>query len=160
MDGFLGNRASFMLDFVFLAMFAVVPIMIWSICQVKYKQRFTLHKRVQVALGIILLVAVTLFEIDIRLNGWRDRALESPYYSGNWAEGLVNWSLWIHLFFALTTTAIWIYVIPAALLRFSSPPQPGEYSARHVFWARLGAFGMTMVAITGSVFYWLAFVAS
>ncbi len=159
MDGFLGNRASFMLDFVFLAMFAVVPIMFWSIYQVKYRQKFTLHKQVQVALGVILLVAVTLFEVDIRMNGWRDRAEASPYYSEVLSKGLVNWSLWIHLCFAISTTLIWLYVIPAALRRFPSPPTPGEYSARHVFWARLAAGGMTMTAITGSVFYWLAFVA-
>ena len=53
-DGFLGTRASFMLDFVFLAMFAVIPIMGWSIYQVKFRRRYQLHKWVQVALGIVL----------------------------------------------------------------------------------------------------------
>lgn len=149
-----------MLDFVFLAMFAVVPIMFWSIHQVKNKQRFLLHKRVQIALGIILLVAVTAFEIDIRFSGWRHLAEASPYYSETWTEGWVNWSLWIHLFFAITTCAIWLYVIPAAIKRFPQPPAPGEYSAKHAFWAKLAAFDMTMTAITGSIFYYLAFVAT
>lgn len=158
-NGFLGNRASFMLDVVFLAMFAVVPVMLWSIYQVKYKQNFLLHKRVQIALGVILLLAVTVFEIDIRWNGWRDRAAESPYYSANALEGLVNWSLWIHLFFAISTTALWLYVIPAAIKRFPKPPTPAEYSARHAFWGKLAAIDMTMTAVTGWVFYWLAFVA-
>lgn len=158
MEGFLGNRASFMLDFVFLAMFAVLPLMFWSIYQAKYRHRYALHKRVQVTLGLVLLLAVTLFEIDMRLNGWRHLAEASPYYSANKLEGLVNWSLWVHLFFSISTTLLWIYVIPAALLRFSSPPQPNEYSPRHIFWARLAAIDMTMTGVTGSIFYWLAFV--
>ena len=44
-DGFLGTRGSFMLDFVFLAMFAVVPILGWSVMLAK-RGRYTLHKRV------------------------------------------------------------------------------------------------------------------
>ncbi len=36
-----------MLDLVFLAMFAVIPIMAWSIYQVRYQGRYLLHKRVQ-----------------------------------------------------------------------------------------------------------------
>ena len=57
-EGFLGTRASLMLDVVFLAMFAVLPVMGWSIYQVRYRQRYRLHKRVQIALGVILAVAV------------------------------------------------------------------------------------------------------
>ena len=34
-DGFLGTRASLMLDVVFLAMFAVLPVMGWSIWKVR-----------------------------------------------------------------------------------------------------------------------------
>ena len=159
MDGFLGTRASLMLDVVFLAMFVVVPTMFFSIYLVKYKQHFALHKLIQTVLGIVLLLTVTLFEIDIRLHGWRDRAEASPYYNEIWSQGWVNWSLWIHLVFAVTTSVIWIYVIIAAWRRFPKPPTPNEYSPTHVFWARLAAIDMTLTAVTGWIFYWLAFVA-
>ncbi len=69
-DGFLGTRASLMLDVVFAAMFVVLPVLAWSIQQVRYHRRYVLHKRVQLLLGTVLLVAVTLFEIDMRLNDW------------------------------------------------------------------------------------------
>jgi putative membrane protein len=159
-DGFLGNRASFMLDVVFLAMFVVVPVMGWSIYQVKIHKRYLLHKRVQVAIGLVLLVAVTLFEIDIRVNGWRERAAESPYYNEIWSVGLVNWSLWIHLVFAISSTFLWIFVIIQALRKFPSPPLPNEYGPRHKFWARIAALDLSMTALTGWIFYWLAFVAT
>ena len=80
-DGFLGTRASLMLDVVFLAMFVVVPVMLWSIYQVKYRRRYLLHKRVQLTLALVLLAAVTLFEVDMRIHGWQQRAELSPYFA-------------------------------------------------------------------------------
>lgn len=154
-DGFLGTRASLMLDVVFLAMFIVLPVLIASIYLVRYQQRYLLHKRLQVGLGAVLLVAVTLFEVDIRVHGWRDRAVESPHY----ATGLVQTSLGVHLVFAVTTSVLWIVVIVQALRKFPSPPVPNEYSGRHCFWARLAALDMGLTAVTGWIFYWLAFVA-
>ena len=158
LDGFLGNRASLMLDVVFLAMFVVVPVMGWSIYQVKYRKRYVLHKRVQIAIGLVLAVAVTLFEIDIRVNGWRERAAASPYYSEIWSEGLVNWSLWIHLIFAITSSVVWVFVIVQALRKFPTPPLPSEYGPRHKFWATIAAIDMCLTSLTGWIFYWLAFV--
>lgn len=155
MDGFLGTRASFMLDVVFLAMFVVLPVMGWSIAQVRYHRRYQLHKRVQLTLGTILLVAVTLFEVDMRLNDWTKWAEKSPYY-----PTIVNTSLWIHLFFAVPTALIWIYVIVQGLRKFPNPPAPGEHSRSHLFWGRLAAIEMTLTAVTGWIFYWLAFVAN
>ena len=48
-----------MLDVVFLAMFVVVPVMLYSIYLVRYRRRYRLHKRLQLGLGLILLMAVT-----------------------------------------------------------------------------------------------------
>ena len=69
-DGFLGTRASLMLDLVFLAMFAVLVILAVSIYLVRNRRNFLWHKRIQLVLGLILLVTVTLFEADMRINGW------------------------------------------------------------------------------------------
>jgi uncharacterized membrane protein YozB (DUF420 family) len=160
LDGFLGTRASLMLDVVFLAMFAVLPVMGWSIYLVKFERRYALHKRLQLAIGAALAVAVTLFEIDVRLNDWRPRAIDSPYYNANMLRGWVNWSLWIHLFFAITTVVLWVFVIVQALRKFPKPPRPNEYSSRHNFWAKMAAIDMAMTSVTGWTFYYLAFVAT
>src|SRR5262245_4552768 len=73
-NGFLGTRAPLIIDILFLAMFGVVFVLAWSIYQVKFRRRFQLHKWTQITLGSILLVVVILFEIDIRLHGWEERA--------------------------------------------------------------------------------------
>ena len=162
-DGFLGTRGSFMLDVVFLAMFVVVPVMLFSIHLVRSKKNYELHKKIQLTLGIVLLVAVTLFEIDMRINGWEARAEASPYLEiavDGSKSGLVQTVLWIHLFFAVSTALLWIVVIVRALRNFSSPVAPNEHSRWHLRWAKLAAVDIVCTSITGWTFYWLAFVAS
>ncbi|MCA9232466.1 MAG: DUF420 domain-containing protein [Planctomycetales bacterium] len=154
-DGFLGSRASFMLDFVCLAMVAVVFVLGWSIWQVRRHSRYALHRRVQLALAAVLLVVLVVFEVDVRLHGWQARAVGEI---GGKASRLVMASLTIHLFFALTTVFLWILVIASAWRRFPNPPVPNEHSAMHRRWGRLAAWDMVLTSVTGWVFYVLAFV--
>jgi uncharacterized membrane protein YozB (DUF420 family) len=154
-DGFLGSRAPLVLDLLFLAMFVVVVVLAWSICQVKYRRRYELHKRVQVVLGIILLVAVAVFEIDIQLHGWQDRAVGSE---GGEVSTVVWTSLYVHLTFAVSSVVLWPVVIVRALRNFPDPPLPGPHSAWHKRWGWIAAADMCLTAVTGWVFYWLAFV--
>ena len=155
-DGFLGTRGSIMLDFVFVAMFGILPVLGVSIYLVKYRRRYELHKRIQVTLGVVLLAAVAAFEVDMQLvTDWRQRAEPSPYF-----EDWVFYSLYIHLFFAIPTAVLWVFVIVQAVRKFPRPAAPGTYSTRHIFWARLAAVEMTMTAVTGWIFYWISFVAT
>ena len=152
-----------MLDVVFLAMFAVVPVLLLSIYLVRYRRLFWLHKRLQLATGLVLLVAVLAFEIDIRFitHQWELRADPSPFFDvDNPWGGPAGISLIVHLLFAVPTLVLWIVVNVQALRRFPSPPQPSSYSHAHLIWGRAAGIGMLMTAFTGWVFYYLAFVAS
>lgn len=158
-DGFIpGSRGSIMLDIVFLAMFLVVPVMAVSLYLVKYKKMFALHKVIQIVLGVVLLISITLFEVDMRFgSGWKVRAEASPFFEPDvWC--VVWYALCIHLFFAIPTALLWIYVIVSAIRKFPNPPTPSEYSPKHIFWARLAAIEMFMTALTGWIFYTLAFI--
>jgi uncharacterized membrane protein YozB (DUF420 family) len=148
-----------MLDLVFLAMFAVVPVMWWSIQQVRRHRRYECHGNVQVALGVVLGLAVAAFEIDMRLHGWTDRARPSPYWREGGFNDWIDWSLVIHLACAIPTTFLWIYVIVQALRKFPRPYAPGAYSPVHRRWARIAAIEMVFTAITGWLFYYFAFAA-
>lgn len=153
--GFLPNRAGGTLDFVVLAMVLVLLAMGFSIYQVRVKKNPRLHRLLQVVTAIVLLVTLVGFEVDIRLNGWREMAEESPFYD----SGLVGWSLVIHLIFAIPTPFIWAGVIGFGLSRFRESFQAGEYNRVHRFWGRVAAAFMIMTAVTGWIFYYLAFVA-
>lgn len=158
-DGFLGTRASFMLDVVFLAMFAIVPLVAFNIWLAHSRKAYQRHKRLQVATGLLLLVAVALFELDMRINGWRHRAETSPYYGHGESMGLVFPVLYVHLFFAVTTAVLWILVIARGLRSYPDPPVPGPHSAWHRRWGRIAAWDLVLTSATGWIFYWLAFVA-
>ena len=72
-NGFLGNDASFMLDVVVCALVLLVPLLLYSLYVVKVQRNYGLHKRLQLALAAILLIAVGAFEIDMRLHGgWKN----------------------------------------------------------------------------------------
>ncbi len=165
LDGFLPWRGSLMLDVVFLAMFLVIPAMAWSIRQARLR-RYTLHKRVQLVLAAVLLAAVGAFEVDMQLfTDWRVRASglterpASPYYDALSDSGPAVYALWVHLVFAVSTAVLWVYVIVQALRKYPTPPQPGPHSRSHVRWAWLAAWDMFLTALTGWVFYYLAFIA-
>lgn len=156
-NGFLPTRGSFMLDFVVVAMLLVLAIMSFSIGLARFKQQYRLHKQIQILLAVVLLVTIVAFEVDLRLitKNWRELAEPSPYFPVG-----VDVSLWIHLAFAIPTPFVWGWVIVQALRRFERDPKPNDYSSRHRLLGRIAAILMAGTAITGWIFYWLAFVAS
>jgi uncharacterized membrane protein YozB (DUF420 family) len=158
-QSFLGTRASFMLDLVTVAMGVVLPVLAASIFLVRRRRGFIAHKRLQVWLGSILAVAVVAFEVDIRfVTDWQTRAEPSPYFErGTW--NVAWYCLLIHLACAVPTALLWVTVIVQALRRFPRPPSPHQYSRRHALLGWLAASGMALTALTGWLFYWLAFVA-
>ena len=160
MDGFLGTRGSFMIDLVFVAMIVIVPILWTSIWLAHTRQNYDGHKRTQIALAAVLGAAVLAFEIEMRLSGWRHLAEPSPFWRNGMGNDWIDYALMIHLLFAIPTPILWIAIIIGALRGFPTPTQPTGHSRSHKFWGKLGALGMTATAVTGWVFYYLAFVAS
>ena len=158
-DGFLPWRGSLMLDVVFLAMFAVVPLLGVSILLARCK-RYDLHKRLQLLTAGVLLVAVLGFEIDMRFfTDWEARAVGSPFFDPAYKWTCpVGLALIVHLCFSIPTFFLWIIVTVQALRQFPSPPVPGNHSRAHLRLSRPAALGMLLTAITGWIFYVMAFV--
>lgn len=156
-DGFLtvfGSRASLGMDVVVVGLLALLPVLAWSV-QAARGGRFVLHKRLQLFIVAALAVAILVFEVDVRLiSDWKPRARPSPYWPGG-----VLWALGIHLIFAVSTFVLWTWVVWEALARFPNPPHPAAHGPRHRRMARLAAVDLLLTAVTGFVFYWLAFVA-
>ena len=144
-----------MLDAVAVAMLAILIALFFTIGLAK-RQRFQLHKRLQTIISILLLIAVVVFELEMRFfTDWRELAKPSRFYE----SGIVDISLAIHLLFAIPTPFVWGAVLILALRRFPKPPIPDDHSRIHRRWAWVAVGMMTMTAITGWIFYLLAFVA-
>lgn len=155
MGGFIpGSRGSFMLDVVAVAMIAILPLLAVAI-QAAKSRKYDLHKRIMITLGAVLLLAVLAFEIEMRSVGWRHLAEPSPYY-----ESLVFWSLGIHLIFSITAAASIVITLGLALKNFPSHPAPGPHSVLHRRLGKIAVISLTCTAVTGWIFYYLAFVAT
>ncbi len=163
-DGFLGNHASFMLDFVVVALVLIVPILLYSLYAVKVRHQYGTHRKLQLLLGSILLIAVALFEVDLHFvqGGWeavvRKPSAERQLTSEQFAQ--VRTVLRIHLIFAISTPFLWAVTIAAALRGFGYPPAPGAHSGVHKFLGWASAVDITMTSVTGLIFYYFAFVKS
>ena len=121
LPGFLPfSRSSLVLDVMALTTLAVVPLLAWSIYLVKYEKNYALHRKIQLTLAGLVLAAVVLFELEVRIYGWRQFAEPSPFY-----DTILFPVLYVHLFFAISTPLLWIYAIVGALRRFPKPPDPG-----------------------------------
>ncbi len=164
MDGFLGYNASFMLDFVVCALVLIVPSLIFSLYLVKIRRNYLLHRNMQLTLGIVLLLAVSAFEIDLQIvhGGWENivnKPGETVRLEGADLDS-VRTLLWIHLVFAITTPILWVVTIVLALKRFPSPPKPNEHSPLHRRLGWASAIDITMTSITGLLFYYYTFIAT
>lgn len=161
-DGFLGYRTSFMLDFVVCALVIIVPLLLYSLYLVKIKREFTKHKWLQLTLGVILLFAVGAFEVDLQIvhGGWENIVMKSYPDEAALAAKVAEARpyLRVHLLFAVTTPILWITTLVLALRRFDSPPQPGQHSRLHKTLGWLSTIDITLTAVTGLVFYYVAFM--
>ena len=153
-DGFLPlSRAPLLLDLLVLAMIPVLTLQGLSIVLVKRFKRFRWHKNLQITLAVLLGLVLSVFELEMRNSSWAERAEPSRYY-----ETLVYPILVFHLIIAITTTLLWIVTVTTALRRFPDPPRPAAFSASHIKLARFTASGTLLTALTGWLFYFVAFV--
>ena len=156
MDGFLPfSRASFMLDVVALGMLLVIPILTFSIYWVRLKKAYHFHRQVQSIMAGVLLFVVVCFEIEIRLFGWQQYATVSPFY-----ETYLYPFLTFHVIVACITTVFWVLTVYKAVRHFPKQTAPNKHSFKHKKLARMAALSMYLTAITGWIFYWMAFIAT
>ncbi|RPI89712.1 MAG: DUF420 domain-containing protein [Planctomycetaceae bacterium] len=158
-NGFLGYPASFMLDVVVCALIVVVPVLLFSLYVVKFQRNYALHKKLQLLLAGLLLVAVGLFEIDMQFQGGINGILAKRSRPLTETE-LASFRnlLTVHLFFAVSTVFLWVATVVAAVRRFSSPPQPGPHSGWHKPLGWLSSIDITATAITGLLVYYYGFM--
>ncbi len=158
-DGFLGYPSSFMLDVVVCALLLVVPLLLFSLFQVKIKRNYLLHRNLQILLGVTLLVAVAAFEIDMRWQGGIEEILKKRASPLTAAQHAFFWNvMYVHLFFAVTTVPLWATTLILALKRFPSPPVPSPHSRLHKPLAWLSTIDITMTSVTGLAVYYYGFM--
>ena len=160
--GFLGYRSTFMLDFVVSALVLIVPLLLFSLYTVKIQRNFSLHKKLQIVLGAVLLVAVSAFEIDVQImhGGWQNivNQRETPLTLEQFQD--VRNILYVHLIFAVSTPFFWATTLFLALRRIPNPPAPCAHSSLHKKLGWISTIDITLTSLTGLYWYYMAFVTS
>lgn len=157
--GFLGYPSTLMLDVVVCALVLVVPVLLYSIYLVKFRHNYLLHRNLQTALGVALLIAVSLFEVDMRLHGgWqailKNRSVQLSPDHLNWVSQI----LMVHLVFAVSAVILWAMTIAHGWKRIPRPPQPSPHSRLHKRLGWLSTISLTLTSVTGLIFYYYAFM--
>lgn len=136
-NGFLGNKASFMLDFVVVALILIVPILLFSLYSVKVRRQYALHKKLQLLLGAVLLVAVGAFEFDLHFiqGGWEKVVAKHEPPLTPEQIGSVRRLLNIHLVFAASTPFLWVTTIVLRSAGFRILQPQARTAARTKCWA-------------------------
>ena len=152
--GFLGTRADILMDLVVCSLLIILPLLVISWRWAR-GENYAAHRKLMLRLAITLAIVVTLFEIDIRMaGGFYELARGSSYEN----SPFLSISLWVHLPIAIITSIIWLSLIILSLKRFGNPPTPGDFSAKHRFFGRIGMVMMALTGITGVELYALLFV--
>lgn len=161
--GFLGYDASLMLDVVVTALILIVPVLAYSLYAVKVRRAYRLHRNLQIGLGLVLLIAVTAFEVDMRLHGgWKqivNKQADVPRVSPEAME-VIGQILTVHLIFAISTPFLWAATLYLAWKRFGNPVQPGPHSRLHKTLGWASVIDIVLTSLTGLWFYYAAFVAT
>jgi len=155
--GFLGTRADLLMDIV-VVVFAVLPFVeLWAI-KLARARRHAAHLRFQVASLIAILLAVVLFEVDIRLSGGTVAFMKDSPLAGT---TFLRVFLIVHVLIAVTTFTAWAVLDVKSWRRHraeSTRALPGPWSSSHKRFGKRVYVGICLTSITGIALYVMGFV--
>lgn len=137
-----------------LVILIVLPLLAISWWAVAKKRAYRWHKGLQIAQAGILGTVLLAFEWEIRRHDWRAAAEMSPYYDV-WVQPVVV----LHLAFAIPCAVLWVVTLTGALRHFPRPIRTSSYAVQHRKLGRLTVMATIGTALTGWLFFWLAFVS-
>lgn len=137
------------MDLVVVSLVLILPALLLSWTWAR-KGAYSKHRNLMTGLGSTLAVVVTLFEVDMRLNGGIFEMSKDSAYFGT---ALMSVSVWVHLAISITTAIVWAWLLIMSWRRFPRPPEPAEFSRRHRRWGRIGLIAMVLTGITGVELY-------
>lgn len=126
-----GARCDVLMDIVVISMAVILPLLWYSLKKVKHDRNYALHKKIQVTMFIVLFFVVLLFEYDMKLHGGIFEMVKGSGYEGTF---FLNFIIYFHTFLSITTSLIWIILIPVSLKRFGKNPRPNNFSKTHRIW--------------------------
>jgi len=151
--GFLGTRGDLVFDLVITSLIAVVPMLYWS-RRLARRGRWLEHKRVQVALSLVLLLVLIVFETNLQSQGGIFELARPSRYSGT---PFLSLAVYGHLLFSFSSAGLWALLIAISLVRFENSPKPNAFSRFHRIAGTLAMWDLILTGITGVALYIVVF---
>jgi len=140
--GFFGTNADLLMDLVIVAFIIIIPALIIS-WRMARKNDHVAHSKLQLTLGIILGVAVAIFEVDLSMAGGMAELTKDSAYFGT--PTLNNW-MYGHTIVAILTTLFWLVLIVMSMKKFKFPPKSNAFKKIH---KPVGIISMLLMFATG-----------
>lgn len=99
-------------DIVVISMVIILPLLGYSMRKVKHERNYALHKRIQLLMFGVLFFVVLLFEYDMTQHGGIFEMVKGSAYEGTF---FLNFMIYFHTFLSITTSLIWILLLPPTL---------------------------------------------
>ena len=152
-DGFLGTRATFMIDII-ISFLVVLPIIIMISISLA-KRDFKINQFIQIFLLITTIGALALFAYSVHyVEGFESLIQQSGVGA---KEAFVV--LIVHVTMVVITILIWFLTLFHAINDGRRRALPGVYSESHKRAGRRVLFGIIIMAITSISIYWILYIA-
>ncbi|HIP02740.1 MAG TPA: DUF420 domain-containing protein [Campylobacterales bacterium] len=149
MEGFLGTRGDFIVDFV-MTVSGFLPFLLLFTFYLAANGRHDAHKYLQITLFSIVTLLVLALEWDVRFGNLSGISKQSPY--AGTTELMVVFI--VHLFFALTSFFGWLWLIIKSTKRY-----PTFFDFNHKKWGKIIFWDIVLMAVTGWMLYLMSFAS-
>ena len=153
--GFLGTRGDILMDIVVLSFLVILPVLLIS-WRCARRANYSMHRRIQISLALLLAVVVTLFEVDLKLSGGVFALTSESSYAGT---NILNSVIYGHMLVAIGSALVWVPLVIVSLKKFPNPPAPNAFGKTHRFWGVTGMLLMMASGLSALPLYYLGFAA-
>jgi len=116
--------------------------------------KHNLHRRAQIALLTVCILAVIALEVRIRVAGGAEVLVSSSVYAGS---RLLTWVAAVHIIGAVITYLLWIGLVLVSNRSYRSS-LPGSFSRIHRTGGWLIIGGLSFTTVSATLVYFLAFM--
>jgi len=153
LEGFLGTRAPYFMDFVTLIV-AVLPLLVYASIVLAKKKLYKMHALTQNIIFVVSVIVVGYFEYGVRVGGGFDAFMEGSSVSYTYSSIVLG----LHILIAVMTLLYWSVTLFKANSQFRNGLIPGEKSSAHKLLALKTFLGIIFTSFSGIWVYLLLFV--
>jgi putative membrane protein len=151
--GFLGTGAPVYLDVVTLY-FALLPFLLAYAVRFAIRKEYARHYRSQIAIFVMSLVMVVVFETGVRLSGGFLEFAKGSSFSLTFLSVFLG----VHILIALLSVVLWVIVLYTSYREFREGGDTALYAKRHKRKARVLLAGLCITSAMGVMIYAFLFV--